>query len=158
MNRTAINALLLVTAIALGSYAAWQWQQQRVPPPEAVPRSDYVLRDFELTALNDQGTEAFTLRSPYLEREPDGRSLDIRLPVFSFPGESGTWNARSDTAWVSDRAQEVQLRGAVELLGPASDSGLRTRFTTGLRVDMAAKRFQLLHDTQGTLCATPASC
>lgn len=188
MNRTVLNPLLLVLAIGLGSYAVWQWQQRRVPPPEPVQRSDYVLRDFDLTALNDQGTEAFTVQSPYLQREPDGRSLDIRLPRFTFPGEAGPWLASSETAWVGPRAQEVQLRKNVELVGPATASGQRTRFTTrllsvfpdaqrastddrvniaqgksyyagtGLRVDMAAKRFQLLNDTQGTLCATPASC
>ncbi|WP_374604842.1 LPS export ABC transporter periplasmic protein LptC [Arenimonas sp.] len=188
MSRTALNMLLLVLAIGLGSYAAWQWRQNRLPASEPVQRSDYVLRDFELTALDDAGAEAFTVASPYLEREPDGKSLDIRLPVFSFPGESGAWQARSDTARVSPKAEEVQLRGGVDLVGPPSASGLRTRFTTstlsvfpgeqrastddrvniaqgqsyfagtGLRVDMALKRFQLLNDTQGTLCATPASC
>lgn len=188
MNRSLLNGLLLVLAIGLGGYVAWQWQQRQVPPPAPVVRSDYVLRDFELTALNEQGAEAFTVQSPYLQREPDGRSLDITLPRFHFPGDQGAWEARSDTAWVSPRAQEVQLRGGVELVGPASDSGRRARFTTGLlsvfpdeqrastddrvniaqdasffagtglRVDMAIKRFQLLNDTKGTLCATPASC
>lgn len=188
MNRTVLNPLLLVLAIGLGGYAVWQWQQRQVPAPEPVQRSDYVLRDFDLTALNEQGTEAFTLRSPYLEREPDGRSMNIRLPRFTFPGRNGSWQASSVTAWVGPRAQEVQLRKDVELVGPASASGQRTRFTTGqlsvfpdeqrastddrvniaqgksyyagtgLQVDMAAKRFQLLNDTQGTLCATPASC
>ncbi len=179
MNRSVLNPLLLVLAIGLGSYAAWQWQRGRVPPPEPAQRSDYVLRDFELTALNDQGAEAFTVASPYLERDPNGKSLDIRLPRFTFPGEKGTWQARSDTAWVSPKAEQVQLRGGVSLVGPAEPSGLRTRFTTdtlsvlpgdqrattddrvnighgddrfagtGLRVDMAVKRFQLLHDTKG---------
>lgn len=179
MNRTVLNPLLLVLAIALGSYAAWQWQQRQVPPAEPVVRSDYVLRDFDLTALNELGTEAFTVQSPYLEREPDGRSMNIRLPRFTFPSDQGPWQARSDTAWVSDRAQEVQLRGGVDLVGPATASGQRTRFTTallsvfpdeqrastddrvniargestyagtGLRVDMAIKRFQLLNDVKG---------
>lgn len=188
MTRSHVNWLLLLMAIGLGSYAVWQWQRSQVPPPEPVQRSDYVLRDFELTALDDEGAEAFTVVSPYLERDPNGKSLDIRLPRFTFPGESGPWQARSDTAWVSPKAEQVQLRGGVSLVGPASESGQRTRFGTdtlavfpndqrastddrvtitqgesffagtGLRVDLAAKRFQLLNDTKGTLCATPASC
>lgn len=179
MSRSALNAILLVLAVGLGSYAVWQWRKNQLPPPEPVQRSDYVLREFELTALNDQGTEAFTVVSPYLERDPNGKSLDIRQPRFSFPGEDGSWQARSDTAWVSPKAQEVQLRGDVRLVGPPSESGQRIDFSTdglsvfpdeqrastddrvnikrgesryagtGLRVDMTAKRFQLLQDTKG---------
>lgn len=179
MSRQALNVLLLVLAIGLGGYAAWQWQRNRVPPPEPTQRSDYVLREFELTALDDDGSESFTLRSPYLERDRDGKSLTIRRPRFTFPSDSGRWQVRSDTAWVSPKASEVQLLGGVNMVGPTEPSGLRTRFGTdtlsifpndqrastddrvnitqgdsavagiGLRVDLAAKRFQLLNDVKG---------
>lgn len=179
MKRQALNAVLLVLAVGLGSYAAWQWQRDRVPQPEPAQRSDYVLREFELTALDDRGEESFTLRSPYLERDRDGKSLTIDRPRFGFPSDSGRWQVRSDEAWVSPKATEVKLLGGVSMVGPTEASGLRTRFTTdtlsifpndqrastddrvniaqgesdiagiGLRVDLAAKRFQLLNDVKG---------
>ena len=179
MNPRALNAWLLVLAVGLGAYAVWQWQRNRVPPPEPAQRSDYVLRDFELSALGDDGQESFTVTAPYLERDPDGKSLTIQQPRFGFPGRDGRWNARSDTAWVSPGAEEVRLLGGVNLVGPPEASGLRTRFAsptlsvfpdtqlastdervnisqgetsfagTGLRVDMQAKRFQLLNDVKG---------
>ena len=91
----------------------------------------------------------------------------------------GRWQARSDSAWVSPKAEEVRLLDQVEMQGPPGPSGLRTRFATdrlfvfpdeqrartddrvtitqgesilggsGLRVDMQAKRFQLLNDVKG---------
>ncbi|GAB2670654.1 LPS export ABC transporter periplasmic protein LptC [Arenimonas aestuarii] len=179
MSRQALNVVLFALALGLGGYAAWQWQRNRVPPPEPSQRSDYVLREFELTALDDAGAESFTLRSPYLERDRDGKSLTIRRPRFAFPSDSGRWQVRSDKAWVSPKASEVQLLGGVNMVGPTEPSGLRTRFTsdtlsifpndqrattddrvnidrgestfagTGLRVDLAAKRFQLLNDVKG---------
>jgi lipopolysaccharide export system protein LptC len=179
MSRRTLNTWLFVLAIGLGSYAAWQWQRNRQPPPAPAQRSDYVLRDFELTALGDDGLEAFTVTAPYLERDPAGESLTLEQPRFGFPGSDGRWNARADRAWVSPGAEEVRLLGGVNLVGPPEASGLRTRFAspslsvfpdaqrastdervtitqgesrfagTGLRVDMAAKRFQLLNDVKG---------
>lgn len=188
MSRRALNAWLLLLAIGLGSYAAWQWQRNRVPPAEPAQRSDYVLRDFELSALGDDGLESFTVTAPYLERDPAGESLSIRQPRFGFPSRDGYWTARADNAWVSPGAEEVRLVEGVSLVGPADRSGQRTRFSTrtlsvfpdthrasseervtitqgnssfagtGLRVEMDNKRFQLLNDIKGHLCATPASC
>ena len=174
MNRTALNALLLTTAVLLGAYALWQWRLRQVPEVEPPQRSDYILRDFELTTLNAEGTEAFTVRGPYLQRDLGGRSLSLVQPRFSFPGaEGGRWEARSDNAWVSPKADQVHLMQDVRMVGPAGPSGVRTRFNTerivvypdlntaasdgavtvtqgdsilrgnGLRVDMAAKRYQL---------------
>ena len=99
----------------------------------------------------------------------------------SFPGADGTgrWQARSEAAWVSPKAEQVHLMRKVEMVGPAADGVPGTRFDTerlvvfpdaeratsdervtvtrpdsilsgtGLRVDMQAKRFQLLNDVKG---------
>lgn len=180
MNRRVLNPLLLVLAFVLGSYAVWQWQQRQVPPAEPPQRSDYVLRDYELITLNEAGEEAFTVVGPELERDPQGKTLTLDQPRFSFPAKGGgRWNARSDSAWVSAKADEVRLLARVEMVGPPGDTGDRTVFATdrlfvfpdaqtansggrvtvthgdsilagtGLEVDMQAKRFQLLNDVKG---------
>ena len=120
MSRRALNAWLLVLAIGLGTYAAWQWQRSRVPAAEPVQRSDYILRDFELTALGEDGLESFTVTAPLLERDPAGESLTLSQPRFAFPGRGGRWNARADSAWVSKDADEVRLLDDVALVGPPS--------------------------------------
>ena len=148
---------------------------------EAPQRSDYILRDFELTTLGDDGKESFTVRGPYLQRDVGGRSMSLVQPRFSFPGADGTgrWQARSEAAWVSPKAEQVHLMRKVEMVGPATGDVPGTRFDTerlvvfpdaeratsdervtvtqpdsilagtGLRVDMQAKRFQLLNDVKG---------
>lgn len=174
MSRTTLNTVLLVMALVLGGLAVWQWQLRQVPEVEPPQRSDYILRQFELTTLGDDGQESFTVRGPYLQRDVGGRSLSLVQPRFSFPGSDGEpWRARSDAAWVSPRADEVHLIDKVEMVGPASPAGVRTRFDTerltvfpdtdqarteervtvtqgdsiltgtGLHADMKAKRFQL---------------
>lgn len=180
MNRTTLNTVLLVTALVLGGVAVWQWQLRQVPEVEPPQRSDYILRQFELTTLGDDGQESFTVRGPYLQRDVGGKSLSLVQPRFSFPDAGGEpWRVRADAAWVSPRADEVHLIDKVEMMGPATPEGLRTRFDTerltiypdtsqartaervtltqgdsiltgtGLAVDMQAKRFQLLNDVKG---------
>ena len=181
MNRAALNIVLLLLAIVLVGVAYWQWQLRQVPPVEAPQRSDYILRDFELTTLGEDGQESFTVRGPYLQRDVGGKSISLVQPRFSFPDADGVgrWNARSDAAWVSPKADQVHLMRKVEMVGPATDDTPGTRFDTerlvvfpdtdratsdqrvtvtqpdsilagtGLRVDMQAKRFQLLNDVKG---------
>jgi len=180
MSRTTLNTVLLVTALVLGGVAVWQWQLRQVPEAEPPQRSDYILRQFELTTLGSDGQESFTVRGPYLQRDVGGKSLSLVQPRFSFPDSDGErWQARSDAAWVSPGADEVHLIDAVEMVGPPTPAGLRSRFSTprltvypdtnqarteervtltqgdsiltgtGLAVDMQAKRFQLLNDTKG---------
>lgn len=180
MSRAWLNGLLGVMAVGLVSLAVWQWRQRQVPPVATPQRSDYVLRDYELTTLDEAGRESFTVRGPYLQRDVGGKSLSLVQPRFSFPASGGgRWQARSEAAWVSPDADQVHLLRAVEMVGPRSESGLRTRFTTerlrvlpdvdradaagqvtvthgdsilvgtGLAVDMPAKRFQLLNDVKG---------
>jgi lipopolysaccharide export system protein LptC len=180
MSRAWLNGVLGVLAVVLVSLVAWQWSRQKSPPAPAAQRSDYILRDYELTTLDKDGRESFTVRGPYLQRDVGGKSLSLVRPRFSFPAsEGGRWQARSEAAWVSPEADEVHLLRAVEMVGPPSETGLRTRFTTerlrvlpevdradtagqvtvthgdsilvgtGLDVDMPAKRFQLLNDVKG---------
>lgn len=181
MSRAALNVALLLLAIVLVITAYWQWQRRQVPPAEAPQRSDYILREFELTTLGEDGKESFTVRGPYLQRDVGGRSISLVQPRFSFPDADGAgrWNARSDVAWVSPKADQVHLMRGVEMVGPAAGAGPGTRFDTerlvvfpdaeratssqrvtvtqgdsilagtGLRVDMQSKRYQLLNDVKG---------
>jgi lipopolysaccharide export system protein LptC len=181
MSRTTLNIVLLVLSIVLVVVARWQWQLRQVPPAEAPQRSDYILRDFELTTLGADGRESFTVRGPFLQRDVGGRSMSLVQPRFSFPGADGKgrWQASSEVAWVSPKAEQVHLMRQVTMIGPPTPAGISTRFETGrlvvfpdderatseqrvtitqgdsilagtgLRVDMQAKRYQLLNDVKG---------
>ena len=180
MNRTALNLVLLGLAIVLASVAVWQLRAPARAPAALVERSDYVLRDFELVTLDDDGRESFTVRGPYLQRDVGGRSLSIVEPRFTFPhADGGRWSARSEAAWVSPDADEVHLLREVRMIGPPREGETPGRLDTarlvvlpeaeqartdhrvtvtqgasilegtGLRADLATKRFELLDQVKG---------
>lgn len=130
MNRTALNLVLMVAFVA-GVWLLWRLRGDEEVVATPVQRSDYVLRDFELIALDEEGAESFTAQGPYLQRDVGGESLSMVQPRFTFPaaGGDGSWNARADNAWVSPGATEVHLLHDVSIVGPAGSSG------TPLRVD-----------------------
>lgn len=130
VTRNLWTILFFLLAI-ISSLVLWKLQSGSDLKSDASMRSDYVLYNFEMTTLDDNGKEAFTLNSPYLEREPNGKSLSIKTPKFSFPDKNGgQWHAESGSAWVGPKAEEVRLLDKVEMLGPVTASGQQTRFST----------------------------
>src|SRR5690606_19251349 len=112
--RGVVILVLLVAAIASG-WSAWR---QRADVPDALAtsdRSDYVLEDCELVSLDSRGQEAFTLRAPWLQRDPADETLALREPVFLLPEEGGEyyWDLRGDAGWISADSSEMRLDGHV---------------------------------------------
>lgn len=131
IERRRLTTVVLVVAVALAAVTAWQLRKKATPPAAVAGRSDYVLWDFTLVALNEKGAEAFTVVAPRLERDPQGKSLTLFKPKFTFPDKKqGHWQATSETAWVGPKATEVRLLKDVELLGPKTPRGQQTRFST----------------------------
>jgi lipopolysaccharide export system protein LptC len=118
---------VVVVALAI---VVWDMRGERDQQAETTARSDYRLQEFSMHAFNEEGRTAFSLKSPLLERDPDGKSLTIKQPVFVFPGDAPglNWGAVADSAWVSDRAREIRLQQNVRVTGPVSPKGLKTEF------------------------------
>ncbi|WP_297800735.1 LPS export ABC transporter periplasmic protein LptC [Arenimonas sp. GDDSR-1] len=123
--------LAMSIAVAALAMVVWDMRGDRDQQAEKTARSDYRLQDFSMHAFNEDGRTAFSLRSPLLERDPDGKSLTIAQPVFVFPGDEAgqNWGAVADSAWVSDRAREIRLQDNVRVTGPVSPKGLKTEFS-----------------------------
>jgi lipopolysaccharide export system protein LptC len=123
--------LAMSVAVAVLAMVVWDMRGERDQQAEKSARSDYRLQDFSMQAFNEDGKTAFSLKSPLLERDPDGKSLTIQQPVFVFPGEETDqhWAAAADSAWVSDRAREIRLQQNVLISGPVSPKGLKTEFS-----------------------------
>ncbi len=179
MKRRYVALGLLALASSAG-LALWQLQPPARPRPHEPIRSDYILGNFELTSLDSAGKESFSVRSPHLERDLHGKSLTLQSPEFSFPDkDGGRWLATSRSAWIAEKGVEVRLLDQVELIGPPTPTGDRTRFNTqrlqifpkadqarsddpvtvtradsilsgtGLRADMHSHHIQLLADVKG---------
>ncbi|MGH8033305.1 MAG: LPS export ABC transporter periplasmic protein LptC [Luteimonas sp.] len=171
--RGLLTLVLLVAALVSG-WAAWRQRSDDAPTAAASARPTYLLRDFELIALNAQGKESFTLRAPELAQSPTDETMALRTPLFLLPDKSGArWEIRSRTGWVAADNSEVRLRGNVVANSPPSAAKPTTMHTeelnvfpdkneatsvvlvtvnapgstmrgTGLKADLATQRIQLL--------------
>src|SRR5690606_28962985 len=85
-------------------------------------RPDYVLHDFELVALDDEGRETFTLRAPTMPPNPGERSMEMATPVFLLPdSERHYWQVVAEEGWVGPEGQELRLTGDVRVTSPPEE-------------------------------------
>ncbi|MGH8078762.1 MAG: LPS export ABC transporter periplasmic protein LptC, partial [Lysobacter sp.] len=105
MNWRGLVTVLLLVAAAISGWALWNQRKKDNALTVPTGRADYVLEDFELVALDEQGLEAFTLRAPRLARDPNSKTMDIVTPLFLIPPRAGSqgqpWEVRAKTGWVS---------------------------------------------------------
>lgn len=117
--RTTLGLILLLAAVVSGWSA---WKNRDVPPPNRIvtDRSDYVMRDFEMIALNGEGQEAVAVRAPEMVRNPQDQTYTITTPLFLLPEEEGrSWELRAKTGWLSAKGEELRLKGDVHGTSPA---------------------------------------
>ena len=96
--------LVLLLAAGLTGWSVWRGRGDAGADVAPGGRADYVLEEFELIALDEQGRESFTLRAPRLARDPAVKTLDIATPLFVIPaGENartGAWQVRGRSGCV----------------------------------------------------------
>jgi len=132
--RTTLGLVLLLAAILSGWSA---WRNRDVPEPDKVTadRSDYVMRDFEMIALNAEGTEAVAVRAPEMARDPADQTFTIATPLFLLPEKDGRyWELRAETGWVRAKGEELRLRGGVHGTPPVGGSRQMRLDTASLNV------------------------
>ena len=135
MSWRGILILCLLVGALLSGWAVWKHRNPPTQVASANARPDYVLHDFELTALNDEGKESFTLHAPMLERRPNDETMSLTTPVFQVPDGTGKyWDIRSKQGWVSADQKEIRLIGDVKANSPADDLRPITMNTERLNV------------------------
>lgn len=177
--RTAVILVLLAGALLTG-WHAWKTREIADEAAPAQARSDFILRDFEIIALNGEGQESFALRAPEMHQTPGARTMELATPLFLMPVEhGGHWEVRSKTGWVNESSDLLKLRGDVVATSPvgatrpteirteqldvfpndsrATSEALVTVTSPGTRMrgvgmvaDLAGKRIQLLSENQHT--------
>ena len=141
--RTLVSVVLLVVAVVSG-WALWSDRDEaveRVAAPGGRP--DYVLHDFELVALDEQGRESFTLRAPRLARDPGDKTMEIVTPLFLIPPKDGAgdaWQVTAEHGWVSAEGDELRLRDTVKAESDGSTGAPVVMTTEQLNVFPEADR------------------
>ncbi len=129
-RKATLGLTLLVAAMGL---VVWNMRPEKSQASNQALKSDYRLVDFTMVAFDEDGKETFSLSAPLLERDPEGKSLTVSKPAFTFPDQDKhIWTANAESAWVSDKAREVRLREQVRIVGPRSPKGLRTEFSSNV--------------------------
>lgn len=122
MSWRGILTLVLLAGALISGWSLWNQRIEPESAPATGDRSDYVLHDFELVALDGSGKESFILRAPKLARTPGDRTMSLNTPLFLLPDKRGRyWEVRSNTGWVSAEGDEVRLRGNVRTTSPKQD-------------------------------------
>ncbi len=122
MNWRVVLTLVLLAGALVSGWSVWTHRVEQTSSQVASGRSDYVLHDFELVALDDQGKESFALRAPRLQETPGARTMELTTPLFLLPDAQGHyWRVRSKTGWVSGKRDEIRLRGEVTTTSPPED-------------------------------------
>ena len=139
--RGALIAVLLVAALASG-WSAWRQGAEAPDATVTSDRSDYVLEDFELVSLDRDGHEAFTLRAPWLQRNPVDETLALREPVFLLPEAEGGyyWDLRAATGWISADSEEMRLDGDVVAVSDPDGNRAMRMETDALQVFPGQRR------------------
>jgi lipopolysaccharide export system protein LptC len=135
MSWRGILTLMLLIGALLSGWALWQQRQPKPLTQADSGRPDYVLHDFELTALDSEGKESFTVRAPNLVRRAGDESMTLDTPLFLMPnGENKHWEIRATKGWVSADQNELRLTGAVKANSPPEDLRPTTMNTEQLSV------------------------
>lgn len=135
MSWRTLLVIVLVLAAAITGWSAWHQRAEPTVDAAGPLRSDFILHDFELTALTREGNEAFTLRAPLLEQDPQDRTITVETPLFLIPdGRGDYWDVRSRDALVTANHDEMRLRGDVIAEGTGASGQAVTMDTEQLNV------------------------
>jgi lipopolysaccharide export system protein LptC len=106
--------LALLALAGLFGWSAWQHRSAHPPPVATGLRPDYLMHDFEIISLNEEGNESMALRAPLMERNATNQTMNITTPLFLLPDADGNaWQLRAKTGWVNADGDELRLRGDV---------------------------------------------
>ncbi len=117
--RIGLTLCLLLAAIASG-WSVWR-MSHRAEDGLLHARPDYVLRDYEITSLDKQGKESFTLHGPMLQRDPADKTLTLATPRFQVPDRQGRyWDVQAQRGFVPAGGEQLELTGDVIATSPAN--------------------------------------
>lgn len=111
--------LVVVLALLAGGSSLLVWLTRERPDAQTFagpPRSDYVLTDYTLDALDSEGKRSFRITGPRLARNGDTGEIFAATPRYLLVDGSGNpWHGNSDAAWVNKDGSIMKLQGHVEM-------------------------------------------
>ena len=140
-NWRALLTLALLLGAMVTGWSVWRNRAAPADQEDASARSDYVLHDYQIIALDHDGKEAFTLTGPMLRETPGKQTMEMQAPLFLIPDTRGLhWTVQSRRGWVSADREHIRLTGNVRAIGPRNQPQPAKIATQQLNVYPRTKR------------------
>ncbi len=85
------------------------------------------INDFEVTAMNQNGTPAYILNGDYLERYNNSDETRIEQPVFQLLKSGKQWRVSAEYALVNDKNDTIDLKNNVIMTQQNIEPGITIR-------------------------------
>lgn len=128
------RSTLVVSLVLLGSLAAGSYYlavRARLSDPQARPRAhepDYFAQNFTLTRMDDKGAALYAVASRGMTHYADDDSTVLERPeITSVRANQPTVHMSADTGDVTSDAQQVTLKGNVQMVRAATDTDAELR-------------------------------
>ena len=73
------------------------------------PYAEIYMNDFEITAMNEDGTPGYVLSGKYLQKVNESDDIEIDNPVFLMRQQENHWKVSADSAIVNDKKETILL-------------------------------------------------
>jgi LPS export ABC transporter protein LptC len=129
-KRSTFVTVSIIAAIGIWSAMI---QEEKVLITEKDPHFvDAYIKDFTMTAMNEDGEPDYTLKAKLMEHYSDTGDSDINQPVFNFIQEDGSWLVSAKRGNIDQTSTWVVLKEDVVMLQQDTENPVRIR-TSQLR-------------------------
>ena len=98
------------------------------------PYAEIYMNDFEITAMNEDGSPGYILSGKYLQKTNESDEIEIEYPVFMMRQQENHWKVRADTAIVNDEKETILLTDNIIMQQQNADPPVTIR-TSNLLID-----------------------
>lgn len=121
-TRALVYTVLLGVVAALTQWLLWlEGLPERADTFVGPSRSDYVVREFQLAAYDEEGRFSFGATGPRAIRHPFLGSIEIDQPSLRFADSDGhPWRSTSAHGWVDKAGTVAKLSGEVRMTRAAA--------------------------------------
>ncbi len=113
-------SIAIVALVAVWVVGWWLALNERsdVPSPETQAAYDYVLTDYRIQRIGEDGRLILELSGPRLAQLAATERIEITSPVFTIEPAGANWRGRAESAELLRDVDELVLRGNVILTHP----------------------------------------
>ncbi len=104
-----LSIFLVLAIIAWWSITTDYNNTRRLQQPTNKVYAEVFMNQFEMTAMNKNGSPDYILNGSHLQRYSDSDNTEIKQPVFQLLQENRQWKVSANKALINDKNETIQL-------------------------------------------------